>query len=116
MTGRWPYPGDSPLARARRLAGAYRAALQTANPAACTDLDNLAQRWGETWLAPTPARHNLDDWLSPADAADLAAVTTNTLRQWRHRGRLTGRQQPDGTWQYQGREILALLAERRRRP
>jgi hypothetical protein len=113
----WPYPGDSPLARARRIANAYRAALEDADPAACHRLDTLAKGWGETWVAPAVVTYDLDDWLTPAEAAELAAVSTATLRTWRHRGRLTGRQGDDGTWLYLAHAVLALATEtRHRRP
>lgn len=116
MTG-WPYPGDSPLARARRVAHAYRAALNDADPQRCTVLDNQIRGYGETWATPTPDLHDLDDWLTPAQAADAAAITTNAIRLWRTRGRLPARQRTDGTWEYQLRDILAVLtATRRRRP
>jgi hypothetical protein len=115
MTG-WPYPGDSPLARARRLAQAYRAALADTDPGACDQLDERARTWGETWIVPAVITHDLDDWLTPTQAADLACVDPAHLRTWRHRGRLTGRQRPDGGWEYQARDILELLTNRRRRP
>jgi hypothetical protein len=115
MTG-WPYPGDSPLARARRVAQAYRAALDTADPDTCRRLDGLARRWGETWAVPSVSVHDLDDWLTPAQAADLACVSTGHLRVWRHRGRLTGRQRLDGTWEYLARDVINLVTATRRRP
>jgi hypothetical protein len=110
----WPYPGDSPLARARRLAQAYRAALQEADATGCDTLDVLARRWGETWAAPEPTAYDLDDWLTPAQAADLAYVRADTLRQWRRRGRLTGRH-TSGGWLYRARDVIELAAQTRRR-
>jgi hypothetical protein len=112
----WPYPGDSPLARARRIAHAYRARLRPADPEACAELDDLMARWGETWAVPTIDLHDLDAWLTPAEAADFACVRPAQLRDWRRRGRLTGRQRHDGTWEYQARDVLQLLANTRTRP
>jgi hypothetical protein len=79
------------------------------------ELDALCVGWGETWMAPRAARYDLDDWLTPAEAADAAAVSVAAVRQWRHRGRLVGRRTPDG-WRYRARDVLALAAEVRRRP
>lgn len=110
----WPYPGDSPLARARRVTHAYRAALERADPAACAAIDQQMTRWGQTWVAPRPELHDLDDWIGPADAADLAAVDTAQLRVWRHRGRLTGRK-VNGRWEYRVRDVLALISTVRHR-
>ena len=110
----WPYPGDSPLAKARRIARAYREIAARADPEATTELDQRIVGWGEVWIAPRMVRFDLDDWLSPADAADIAAVSIAALRQWRARGRLTGRRTHDG-WRYRARDVLALAAEVRRR-
>lgn len=112
----WPYPGDSPLARARRLTHAYRAALANADPDGCHDLDHRAREWGETWITPGVVLYDLDDWLTPTEAADIACVRPAQLREWRRRSRITGRQRTDGTWEYQARDILTLMAEVRRRP
>lgn len=110
----WPYPGDSPLARARRVARAYRQHLYDADPATCATLDARCLDWGEGWVAPSTLRYDLDDWLSVADAADIAAVQPATLRTWRKRGRLTGRHGTDG-WRYRARDVLALASQVRRR-
>lgn len=114
MTTAWPYPGDSPLARARRVAQAYRARLQDADPAAAAALDRLMTAWGQGWVTPRAELFDLDDWVGPADAAELAAVDPAQLRVWRHRGRITGRQGPDG-WEYQVRDVLALISTVRHR-
>lgn len=110
----WPYPGDSPLARARRIARAYREHLAVANPQICTQLDATCIDWGEGWVAPRVLRYDLDDWLSPADAADIAAVSMASIRKMRARGRLHGRRTAQG-WQYRARDVLALVSEIRRR-
>lgn len=106
MTG-WPYPGDSPVARARRIARAYREHLAVADPARCAELDAACEAWGQTWIAPRTLRYDLDDWLRPADAADIAAVSVATLRKMRTRGRLVGRRTSEG-WRYRARDVLAL--------
>ena len=110
----WPFPGDSPTARARRVALAYRARLLMLNPAACEALDAQMRNMGQRWVAPTIQAHRMDDWVPPRVAAELAAVELATLREWRRRGRLTGRKR-DGRWEYQVRDVLALSTATRRR-
>lgn len=111
---RWPFPGDSPLVRARKVALAYRAALAVTDPEACVRLDTLLGGYGETWAVPRVQRYELDDWLDVADAADLASVDPAQLRVWRRRGLLVGRK-VGMKWEYQAREILAMSTRLRRR-
>lgn len=116
QAGRWPYPGDSELARARRVAQAYREHLHTANPTLCAAVDETMVGYGETWVVPHLVTCELDDWLTVTQACDLAAVKPATLRQWRARGRLSG-ELVDGEWMYLARDILAVVSEvRYRRP
>lgn len=120
MTGDgWPYPGDGPLARARRVAHAYRARLLVADSEACAGLDTLMRRWGQSWAVPSAASHDLDDWVPPSDAAEIAAVGEATLRQWRLRRRIAGRRGrgPDGRlrWEYRVGDLLALSTSTRTR-
>jgi hypothetical protein len=110
----WPYPGDSPVARARRVAHAYRARLQTADPPACADLDATMRAWGQQWAVPRVLTVEPDAWVTASEAADLAAVSLGALRELRRRQRLTGRK-VDGRWQYQVKEIVALGARKRAR-
>jgi hypothetical protein len=110
----WPYPGDSPLARARRIAQAYREHLMVADPDACTRIDAQLREWGEAWMVPRTIVCDLDDWLDPADAADLVCVTVATIRQWRGRGRLAGRHTRNG-WRYRARDVIAVAATARKR-
>ncbi len=110
--GTWPYPGDGPIARARRVAHAYRAALLEADPNACDELDTRMRVFGQTWAVPRVITHEPDEWLPVADAADVAAVDVPTLRQWRRRGLLEGRR-IDGVWHYRPDEIIALSADPR---
>lgn len=82
----WPYPGDTPLQRARRWAQAYRQHLRTANPELCAALDDAARAYGDTWLVETLVTVNDDDLLTTAEAAELVGVDIETIRQWRKRG------------------------------
>lgn len=110
----WPYPGDSPNARARRVAHAYRATLETYAPLACQQLDNRMRDLGQHWVTPDHITIDPDQWLSPAQAADLMCVETDTIRQMRRRGILTGRK-TGHHWQYQTREIEQAFAQPRER-
>jgi hypothetical protein len=103
----WPFAGDLPLARARKIARAYRERLAEVDPELCASLDALCDDWGETWIAPRPLRYGLDDWLTPAEAADVSAVSVAAIRKARHDGRLAGRRTADG-WRYQARDVLRL--------
>lgn len=110
----WPFPGDSPLVRARKVANAYRAALAETQPIECESLDAMMREWAQDWAVPRVVRHSPSDWLDVRDAADLASCDPAMLRTWRARGRLTGRK-VHGRWQYQTRDILALSAGIRKR-
>ena len=110
----WPYPGDSPIARARRVAHAYRARLHTVAPDVCAQLDAAMSEWGQHWVVPRVVSYDPDTWLSPAQAADLGGVEVDTVRQWRLRGRLKGRYK-QGKWQYRAGDIVALTKHKRTR-
>lgn len=112
----WPYPGDSPVAKARRVAHAYRARLEDAQPDWAAQLDQRFVSWGERWVVPHLALFDLDDWLTPAEAAELGGVDTATVRMWRARGRLTGCRNANGDWRYRARDVIALLSAPRTRP
>lgn len=111
----WPYPGDAPVTRARKVALAYRAGLADRAPEACASLDATISGWGETWAVGQIHRFDPDEWLSAHDAAELACVSLATLRVWRGRGRLHGRTRA-GRWEYLAADVLNLSANVRRRP
>lgn len=82
----WPHPGDTLLQRARRLAIAYRQHLKTANPTLCAALDDAARAYGEDWICGNTITIPDEQMLTTAEAADLAGVDIETIRQWRKRG------------------------------
>lgn len=82
----WPYAGDTPLQRARRLAIAYRQHLRTTNPELCAALDEAARSYGEGWVCESLLTTPDDELLTTAQAAELAGVDIETVRQWRKRG------------------------------
>jgi hypothetical protein len=112
--GRWPFPGDAPLVRARRVALAYRTRLADLEPGVCAEMDERMTRWGETWVVPRLVTFDADDQLTPAQAAELACVRIGTLRVWRQRNVLKGRC-VDGKWWYRAGDVQAMSAQGRRR-
>ncbi|MFY1686479.1 hypothetical protein [Plantactinospora sp. WMMB782] len=96
---RWPFPGDTPLVRARKIAQMYRARLRALDTDACDEADATAHQFGETWVAPKVITALDDDLLDPADAADFLCTSTANIRRLRLAGRLNGHHTADG-WRY----------------
>lgn len=82
MGAAWPYPGETALLRARRVALAYREYLKQANPSLCDALDETMRSFGQDWVAPTVYRYSPGDALTTAEAALLVSVRQETIRQW----------------------------------
>lgn len=78
----WPFPGDTSLDRARKIALMYRARLRALNSDACDDADQTAAAFGETWVAPQLATVDDSDAITGDEAADLVNVTEDVIRQW----------------------------------
>lgn len=78
----WPNPVDTPLDRARRVAGMYRARLRALDPDACDNCDAVAVGFGETWMLDKPDIVEPDRELTTAQAAELARVKPNTIAHW----------------------------------
>lgn len=113
-TDPWPYPGDAPNVRAKRVAHAYRAKLLTVDPASCKEVDRQMIAWGQRWVSPQLLTYGLDDWLTVNEACEIAQIKPATLRIWRSRNRIEGRIKA-GKWLYRARDVLALAAEPRER-
>lgn len=110
----WPFPGESPLARARRAAQAYRTALAASDPAAAARLDDRLTAWGETWMVPKLITYGPDDMLTAAQAGEVLCISAAAVNNLRRAGRLPGTRE-NGMWRYRAREVTKLLAEPRRR-
>lgn len=79
---RWPNMLDGPTARSRRLAGMYRALLNTAAPDLCRQADDTARAYGETWMLEREDLLDPTRALTTAEAAELVNVTAKTIRTW----------------------------------
>lgn len=111
MTHPWPWPGDTPIARARRVALSYRDALAAADPQACRALDERMRRVGQRWVVPQPVTYGEDDLLTAELAADYAGVALKTVYEWRRRG-LASRETPDGI-RFRFADLQTWLGKRR---
>lgn len=109
----WPWPADTGLDRARRVAQWYRHALGERAPGVCEQIDEMARRFGQTWALPTTQVYVDDDLLTAELAADLMHVQRRTIYHWRERGlRVTST--PDGP-RYRVRDLTEFDAHRRRK-
>lgn len=110
---RWPFPGEPPLVRARRVAHAYRALAAEAG-ADTGELDARIRQWGESWAIPRLTTCGPDDMLTASEAGDLLAVSAASINNLRRNGRLTGSKE-NGRWKYRARDVTALSARPRSR-
>lgn len=110
----WPFPGDSPVVKARRVALAYRARLAEVDPEGCAVIDKRVERWGQGWAVVRLQTFELDQWISVKDAAELASVQVRQIAAWRRMGRLRGRR-AGNTWEYLVRDVLSLSTTPRSR-
>src|SRR5213080_2797387 len=94
---RWPWPEDSTLDRARRIALFYRAELAAHAPEACDVLDRSARQFGEAWVVPQSATVDMEDEVTVEHAAELVGRTTAAIHKWINRdGRLNSRRDKQG--------------------
>ncbi|WP_370944037.1 helix-turn-helix domain-containing protein [Amycolatopsis sp. cg5] len=112
-TDPWPWPGDSPLDRARRVARTYRDALMGADEEACAEVDQQCRDLGQSWVVPKPLIFGQDDLLDAEEVAEMCDVQPDTVRQWKRRG-LPTVDTADGV-RFRVADVLAYHAGRRRR-
>jgi hypothetical protein len=91
----WPWCGDTREDRARRVALSYRRLMEMAlagqidDPAAA--FEQLDSKWlelGQHWLKPGQTPLDLDEWMTPADMAELFSIDPHDLRNWAARGHI----------------------------
>ncbi|MDF3308732.1 hypothetical protein P3H15_27315 [Rhodococcus sp. T2V] len=117
MTGDpWPWPTDTQLERARRVARSYREALESLNPGVCENIDRKVTEFGQEWIKPeldmAPEAWEL---LSARDLEVMVGVPASSVRAWAAKGRLTKRTSADGSPVYLVEEVRELIAETRHR-
>lgn len=105
----WPGPEKTALDRSRTIARSLLTALQKVDPAAAGRHVDLAQRFGELWLAPTLDTSGGERRLTTEEAAVLIGRSPATVRQWISRGTAHGQltRYPDGIDEI---ELLDLAA------
>jgi len=79
MTERWPWPGDTPTERARRIANSLLALL----PAEERPIWSArAHAFGETWLGENLVIYTADQAITGEQAAQLLAIPDYQIRRW----------------------------------
>lgn len=110
----WPFPGDTALDRARRIAQSYRAELVAADPAAAALLDARAIQFGEGWVTgETLATVDLDDVLPAPAMAEVVGEEPATIRQWAARGHIRKRKDAKQRTVYRVGDVLDYQAQQR---
>jgi hypothetical protein len=84
----WPWPGDSPEDRAKRIALAYRRQLAAVDPLAAVALDDHWACVGAGWVKPATAPLDLDEWLTPGEMADKLHIDPRRMRDWARRNKI----------------------------
>lgn len=103
---------------ARDIARSYRSALHAVDPDRCAQLDEVARKRGQQWIAPTeiPAElvdEALDALLPAADIAHFWGIPAVTIRAWASKGLLEQECGPDGSPVYRPRAVLECQARHR---
>lgn len=80
----WPWPGDTPLERARRIACSLLALIP--DPDERASYIAVARSVGETWLGNNLVIHADTDVITTVEAADLVNVVPGTIRRWHSEG------------------------------
>lgn len=112
----WPWPADTQLERARRVARAYRDVVAKLAPNVVAQLDAAMAERGQGWVDARPLAHDLDDLLTVEEAAEFSQVRPRTITTWRleRTPPLPARHTPDGIRIRFG-DLVAWQAGRRRR-
>lgn len=116
VTTQWPWPGDSPLVRARKCAWAYRAALAELKPEIAQELDErLGRKWGERWITGTPVAYEPDDWVTSKEAGEILGMSPGRVGQLRIQGRIKAVLEGGKRFKYRVSDVYALSETVRRR-
>lgn len=109
----WPWPADTQLDRARRIAQSYREALLELDAARCMQLDDRARSLGQPWVVPELLTIDHDTVMNATDLAVELHIPAATIRGWAHRGELPKISMIRGVG-YRFGDVLELMAARRR--
>lgn len=90
MGSRWPFPGESPRTRSRKIAWAYRAELQEVAPERAAELDARFVSWDESWVCPTRS-FAPDDLVTANEAGTLIGKSGRYVSAMRVNGWLKGK-------------------------
>jgi hypothetical protein len=78
----WPWPGDSPLRIARKIANVYREHLRLNSRPLCDAVDDTMVAYGQLWIVPQVEHLDPTADVTTAEAAVLASVNPPTIHQW----------------------------------
>jgi hypothetical protein len=78
----WPWPGDTELSKARKVAIAYREHLHTSNPTMCDALDDAMRDYGQMWVLPKPTTFEAEDAITAEVAGELVSRSEGVIRRW----------------------------------
>lgn len=104
---------------ARDVARAYRSALRVADPTKCAELDDMARKRGQRWVAPTylpaaAAEHGQDAVLPAKDIQQFWGVPAATIWAWSSKGLLPNHGRPRAP-RFKVSEVLAVEARHRKK-
>lgn len=102
----WPWPGDTPTERARRIANSLLGLLPANERGVWTA---RAHALGETWLGEDLITWTPDDIVSTKQAARILHVAPGTIRKWHSLGYLSDK----GRGRYVVGDVLDCAAARR---
>jgi hypothetical protein len=124
----WPFHGDSPAARGRKVALAYRAlAVELLNaamkagaevdPDAIRATDERFMKWGEEWLDTGPVVYNPEDKVIARVAGSLIGVVGGTVGRYRQLGKIKGEwDQVNHCFRYKVADVYELKKQLPGRP
>lgn len=106
---------------ARDIARSYRSALHAVDPERCAQLDEVARKRGQHWIAPAeiPAHlvaEALDTEMSAMDIQHFWGVPAVTIRAWASKKLLQQRCAEDGSPVYLPRDVLECQGRNRIAP
>jgi hypothetical protein len=113
----WPFPGDSELDKARRIARDYRNELHRIAPEHCARMDEQARRLGQGWVTPQLATIDLDDWITVREAAEYLSLSESAIRKMINRSsaKLNAIVGDDGIQRVRVAQLVDIQREQRER-